>query len=46
MDVPTIFRHPLVLGREGGNWEREERQVMREDKSFMAVVVVVRHSHS
>ena len=47
MDVPTIFRHPLALGREGGNWEREERQVMREDKSFMAVlvVVVVRHSH-
>jgi len=46
MDVPTIFRHPLVLGREGGNWEREECQVMDEDKSFMAVVVVVRHSQT
>jgi len=46
MDVPTIFRHPLVLGREGGNWEREERQVMDEDKSFMALAVVVRHSQT
>jgi hypothetical protein len=48
MDVPTFFRHPLVLvlGREGGNWEREERQVMKEDKSLMAVAVVVRHSQT
>ena len=32
-----FLRHPLVVGREGGNWEREECQVMDEDMSFMAV---------